>query len=923
MAINTLYPPIVDTYMPAFKVTEDKGEGICRIYFAISKYNELAPTGDNKDNDNKIRSIWISVTNQLTNVSLVNDDDFKSGLIYTSEIKIDNTKDGDNKYYVEINSSQLKNKKWERGQVYKVQLRFCSKGTIVNEARWPIENSSYFSEWSTITLIQGVLGPTIRINGFENVENETIFGTSDNTIVGSFTFNSLDNDFLNYYTLKLYKQSDLETILYDSGTIYTSSFAPNEIYHEMEYGLEDGIRYVLKMEYITDKLYSAIHEYNFMVLDTSGGYFDATISATPDNELGRIKISIKSDSEKGAGNFTIRRASSKTNFTIWEDVQNLSFNDGNYLDFSWYDYTIESGIWYKYCIQKRSRFGYRGIALIIDEPVMAFFDDMFLVGKNGRQLRIKFNPQINSYNHTILESSVQTIGSKYPFITRNGNVNYREFSISGLISHFMDEEQLFISHEKLYKGAFDLYKEYNEKNRIYLHNDFTLEREFRKEVQDFLLDGEVKLFKSATEGNILVKLMGVSFTPEATLGRMVYSFQANAVEIDNCNIKTLDKYNIQNIGSYTTVYLNQNEKSKIYEITSESRSVNLNSVIEQEEIYSSNETIRSLSLINDLEVQFECSPYLVKITSTGMEQVTNANITKNDKVVLGYIIKLNNNPILVGTHGYYFIQNGNFESVEIIVPKAGEKVRVNTKYTILEEENLATLSKVINYYFLLGQESGLYNPNDSILYDYVYAKYNARNEKRYQKLYSLDTLSIETEPNTVCYLQNNTSNKYNRILIGNTGFLKLGDNTDSYITDLFIAGVNLRKKEDYKDRLTTDWEFEDCLDVVPKDGVYLYDSDALENFLIENNKTLRKNGVYRVQNIDNIFPQKYQSTKHNYLSQLYDWTQPYEDDGTYHIIYYKDNWHIFTSNNDVICSSHALLTYTGEIERGEFAANET
>ena len=463
MAINTLYPPIVDTYMPAFKVTEDKGEGVCRIYFTISKYNELAPAGDSKDNDNKIRSIWISVTNQLTNDSIVNDNDFKSGLIYTSDIKIDNTKDGDNKYYVEINSSQLKNKKWERGQVYKVQLRFCSKGTIVNEVRWPIENSSYFSEWSTITLIQGVLGPTIHINGFENMENETVFGTSDNTIVGSFTFNSLDNDFLNYYTLKLYKQSDLETVLYDSGTIYTSSFAPNEIYHEMEYGLEDGVRYLLKMEYVTDKLYSEIHEYNFMVLDTSGGYFDATISAIPDNELGRIKISVKSDSEKGAGNFTIRRASSKTNFTIWEDVQNLSFNDGNYLDFSWYDYTIESGIWYKYCIQKRSRFGYRGIALIIDEPVMVFFDDMFLVGKNGRQLRIKFNPQISSYKHTILESSVQTIGSKYPFITRNGNVNYKEFSISGLVSHFMDEEQLFISHEKLYKGAFDLYKEYNEK----------------------------------------------------------------------------------------------------------------------------------------------------------------------------------------------------------------------------------------------------------------------------------------------------------------------------------------------------------------------------------------------------------------------------------------------------------------------------
>jgi hypothetical protein len=50
----------------------------------------------------------------------------------------------------------------------------------------------------------------------------------------------------------------------------------------------------------------------------------------------------------------------------------------------------------------------------------------------------------------LLESKIDTIGSKHPFIFRNGNVNYKEFPISGLISYFMDEEELFITKNELF-----------------------------------------------------------------------------------------------------------------------------------------------------------------------------------------------------------------------------------------------------------------------------------------------------------------------------------------------------------------------------------------------------------------------------------------------------------------------------------------
>jgi hypothetical protein len=51
-----------------------------------------------------------------------------------------------------------------------------------------------------------------------------------------------------------------------------------------------------------------------------------------------------------------------------------------------------------------------------------------------RQLKIKYNPKVSVFKNNILENKVNTIGSKFPFIFRNGTVKYKEFAISGLIS---------------------------------------------------------------------------------------------------------------------------------------------------------------------------------------------------------------------------------------------------------------------------------------------------------------------------------------------------------------------------------------------------------------------------------------------------------------------------------------------------------
>lgn len=50
-----------------------------------------------------------------------------------------------------------------------------------------------------------------------------------------------------------------------------------------------------------------------------------------------------------------------------------------------------------------------------------------------------------------------------------------------------------------------------------------VERKFREKAEQFLNDFTYKLYKSPTEGNIIIGLMNVSMTPNASLGRMILS----------------------------------------------------------------------------------------------------------------------------------------------------------------------------------------------------------------------------------------------------------------------------------------------------------------------------------------------------------------------------------------------------------------
>lgn len=181
------------------------------------------------------------------------------------------------------------------------------------------------------------------------------------------------------------------------------------------------------------------------------------------------------------------------------------------------------------------------------DPIMLILNDAFLTA-GDKQLKIAFNPQVSSYKINVSESRTDTIGSKYPFITRNGDVYYASFPIGGLISSEMDEAGTFETRKTIYEDNESYYSDYNDNNDIPNNQDMVYEKFFRDKVMDFLCGDEAMLYRSPTEGNKLVRLMDVNYSPNQTLGRRLWSFTATAYEIDDC---TLENYNLYDIYTNT------------------------------------------------------------------------------------------------------------------------------------------------------------------------------------------------------------------------------------------------------------------------------------------------------------------------------------------------------------------------------------
>lgn len=532
--LSNFYPPIVETYMPAFVNTQ-----ACRVYFALSQYI----------NKEDIKGIHVVVRDQYRNLSALDPIKYPSEMmLLPGTLNEDPEVKTEYKYYIEINNSDIKNG-FTNNLYYKVQIRFSTIESPNSQAAdgWLSSNLSNFSEWSTVTLVRSIPTPTFSIKcgkeseWYDNENFDLAWSIANTQLIGKLTFEGNNTpEALRSYRVIL--QSHSGEVLSDSGELF-SNITNNEFIYVLKYGLSANYDYKFIVEYTTTNLYKETNEYTFKVVADSSLNMDVLMSGEKDPENGRICINIKkAEINSGfSGTLLIRRTSSKSNFTIWEDMYTRNFENEKVIDFTWYDYSIESGVWYDYAVQAIDPDNKRGAMTRFIEPSMIIFEHMYLTGAD-RQLKIEFNPTVSSFKRNYVETKSDTLGSKYPFIRRNAITEYAQIPISGLIASDMDEDNLFTSPQEIYGENEHYYHDYNRDYNITKVNDIVYEKAFRDKVEAFLCDGKVKLFRSPTEGVFLVRLMDVSFTPQQPLGRRIWNFSATAYEVAEVNEENLKKY---------------------------------------------------------------------------------------------------------------------------------------------------------------------------------------------------------------------------------------------------------------------------------------------------------------------------------------------------------------------------------------------
>lgn len=438
-------------------------------------------------------------------------------------------------------------KKFKVGQYYKVQIAYVSEETD------PIteETISVIGYYSTVGVVKYTTKPTVEIAGLENAGvNSHIY-----QYTGRYSQENRDTTEKAYsYCFNLYDSNG--ALLQTSGEQIHNNSHDVEYYesidlYDIQQDLDVNKSYFL--EYIvttSNKMKVSSGTYRIMQKKSIDPEIRADLLTKLNYENGYVTINLQGHyNDEGleyaaTGAFRILRASDEDNFATWNEILKFALYGQQPSRWIWQDMTVKQGVTYQYALQQYNDHNLVSNRLT-SEKIYVDFEHAFLYD-GERQLKIKYNPKVASFKNDVLESKMDTIGAKFPYIFRNGNVKYKEFSISGLLSCQLDEEFLFVDEGSL--NRFD-----NTSNLV--SDNIATEREFKLEVLEWLNNGKPKLFRSPTEGNYIVRLLNVSMTPNDTLGRMLHTFTATAYEIAEHNYENLAAYGLINVGDPTVEQL--------------------------------------------------------------------------------------------------------------------------------------------------------------------------------------------------------------------------------------------------------------------------------------------------------------------------------------------------------------------------------
>lgn len=497
-----LYPPYIEGTIPAF-FESDKGEVKLTTPLSMNKAVGISD----------VKGFELKIKTAQTGILLGT---FKSkGFDIVSKME------------AWFDLEDIKNK-LTVGQYYKIQIAY-------------IDENDLPGYYSTVGVAKYTSMPTVTIDGLR----EDIINTHQNKYLGAYS--QLNKDITErVYSFRFDLYDINEKIVATSGEILhnrSNDITNYESQDEWSYlkDLETNMPYYIQYTVKTlNNLTVSSPGYRIMQKKTIDPELKVDLVAEMNYDNGFVDLTLVGYINKDTGleepvngSFIILRASDDENYTNWSEVFRFNLNSELPSKKLWKDHTVVQGRMYQYALQQYNDYGLYSNKLL-SNIVYSDFEDAYLFD-GQRQLKIRYNPKVSSFKNTMYETKIDTIGGKHPFIFRNGITRYKEFPVSGLISYFMDEDELFVTKDKY--GLKEITTNHTREN-------VASERDFKLEVMDWLSDGNVKLFRSPTEGNYLVRLLNVSLTPVEGIGRLLHTFSATAYEIADCTFENLEKYKI-------------------------------------------------------------------------------------------------------------------------------------------------------------------------------------------------------------------------------------------------------------------------------------------------------------------------------------------------------------------------------------------
>ena len=449
--------PIIEGTLPAFYVNET-GIAVITVPFSMSR----------AVNRNEVSGFSLKIKS-LQGSEYLGTFKTKTGMDYTEMVvKFELTRSSTDKYGNDILQGLGDSITLTKGAFYKAQIAY-------------INNQDEVGYYSTVGIIKYTTKPNVSIANLSTSQNNT----HTYTYTGVYSQEGMDTTEKIYsyrFVIKNNKNEvveDTDYLIHNSANdveyyeshddfLYTYDLVPNDKYTitysvKTNNGLEvSGPAYkIIQKETLPLSVISNITP----ILNYDNGYIEVFFNKDVINET-----SVN-------GTFVLSRASEDYQYQNWETIVEFNLFAQKPSDLTWKDFSIEQGKQYKYSIQQYSKVNQLYSQRLISNVILADFEDAFLYdGK--QQLKIRFNPKVNSFKKNLFEAKVDTLGSKYPFIFRNGNVEYKEFPISGLISYLSDEQSLFGNNAIQFEAV--------EREGVYIYSPFSWQTHTNSIIQDTL-----------------------------------------------------------------------------------------------------------------------------------------------------------------------------------------------------------------------------------------------------------------------------------------------------------------------------------------------------------------------------------------------------------------------------------------------------